>query len=203
MALALAGCAAVKYDLGDLDNPWPGAQPPVACRAGNEALAVGHECVALVRARDWYSDTRLQVGPNQAYCVEALPNQQWFDAGRVNTPPRGEPGSFLMNLYASGKRYPQAGWFSLIVGVVDTSRPTEKRLGHEVLVDDPQLESASLEQLDRCGTLGNVFRPQTSGFLVLYPNDAVLDGAAREHFYKNNAGQIWVTVTRMADRVGP
>jgi hypothetical protein len=196
----LAGCAATSYDQLAYDNPHP-QSTELPCRS-DEPLKVGGKCLVLVRASDWYSDTRISARPGSTFCIDVAPDQRWFDASRINSPPRGDRGSALMNLYAHYKRYVAADWFSLIVGIVQspTDRGGERRT---VSIDDAQLEAASLEELKRCGTNGNVFMAQTPGVLVLYPNDAAEpDPVRKDVFYKNNAGQIWVTITRLPDSAG-
>jgi hypothetical protein len=198
-ALALAACAEIKYEHVPYDNPppWGTAAPGPSCRTIGGQLASGAVCVALVRARDWYADTGLTVHPGEAYCVQVPPGQQWFDASSINSPPRGEEGSALVNLFASLKRYPKAGWFSLIVAVVDPSPAnSERRPVSAVLDSDRQVEAASLEELRRCGADGNLFRPAAQGRMVFYANDAAVEGPDPEKFYRNNSGQIWVSIVR-------
>lgn len=191
--LALAGCAAMKYEPVPYDSVQPVAMPR-ACRGA--ALAGDAACTALVRADQWYSDTGLDVQPGERYCIRIPPGQRWFDAARINIPPFGEDGSALMNIYSKQRRDPDARWFSLIAAVVRKDEAGKKPLGDE----REQLQRASLDRPSDCHPAlgGRQFVANAAGALVLYPNDAIAATSYdRKHFYRNNSGQVWVTITRL------
>jgi hypothetical protein len=183
----------MKHEAISHDNAMPAS---VSAPCSVAPLAVGASCVALVRASQWYSDTGLKVAPGQAYCLRVPPHQSWFDAGRVNVAPQGEPGSGIMNVYSSRKRAPEAGWFALIAAVV-------RHDPEPMSVASEQLDSVDVSGLERpCGPGGDGRRwePPVAGAMAFYPNDAIADSYDKAFFYRNNSGQIWVVITRLPDR---
>lgn len=156
----------------------------VACSAGPPApepacparLDGGQRCTATVQADQWQNRTGLQVRRGEAYCVQAPAGQAWFDMGRPNTPPHGEPGNWLMQRFNGLKRHADSDWFSLMAAVDPAdpaSPPTHQDLGRAPL-----------------------FRATQAGALVLYANDAVSPVIDPLLFYRNNSGRIQVTVQR-------
>jgi len=176
LAAGLAGCASLAYTPVPVDSAAP-ADSGVPCAAG---LQPGQRCTALVRAAQWQTPTGLQVGLGEseaeAYCVQVPPGQVWFDQDRRNTPPHGEQGSWLMQLGSGLKRHHGIAWFSLVAAVQPAG--AAKKPDHQDISRDP------------------VVRPRQAGALVLYPNDAVGQPDDPTWFYRNNRGQIWVTLQR-------
>jgi hypothetical protein len=204
-ALLFSGCAAVKHSGIPYDNPRPAnfANVP-GCRGA--MLAAGAQCVALVRANQWYSDSHLSTTVGESYCVSVPGVQRWFDLERVNDAPDGEPGSGLMNLYASRKRFRDPsglrpgetewqrarvdGWFALVAAVV--------KPGARDADDREVLQQASMGGPRDCGgDTGKLLKIDKPGDLVFYPNDAALSDNKKQHFYGNNSGQVWVVITKM------
>jgi len=198
--LGLAGCAAVTYespalDAPSLDTPTFVAKPGLIVYDQNppcpETLEEGQSCFAIVRAASWYSDTGVRVKADQAYCFWVRPGQVWFDAGRSNSPPKGEGGSPLMNAFKYLKRDKDADWFDLIAGVVDTQAKT-------VQASD---DIASRRLLEHVNLGRDKAMPLTvrsgGGALVMFPTDAAGATDRRYYFYENNTGQIWARVTRV------
>ncbi len=147
-------------------------------------LAPGQTCLALVDARNWYSDTGIRVAPAQSYCLRIPTQQVWFDAGRPSSPPVGEPGNLLMNLFTWLKRH-DLPWFTLMAGVVGLDQPG--------IPPGPALASQQSQNLAQDRRL----EVNAPGALVLYPNDARGPAGHLTYFYANNSGQIWVQVTRL------
>lgn len=180
-ALALAGCAAVKYTPTAYDSPKP-AGPDQSCLTGK--LDYRNECLALVRAKDVWSDSGVQVTKGEVYRVTVPPGQSWLDAGRVNVPPQGEPGSPMMNLASKYKRH-DTDWFSLIAAVA----------GAGTGFDREERDWVDVGRMARTGCTSVTFEAQADGALAFYPNDAKgqpeLD---RNQYYENNQGQAWVQV---------
>jgi hypothetical protein len=189
----LSGCAAIKYELISYDSPKPDLPGIRGCLADPaRRLAPGDECLALVRADQYWSDTGVIVQKGAAYRVTVPPGQAWFDSARINEPPFGEPGSRLMNVYARYLRKTGGAWFSLI-GEVVTQDPTVKE-GDRV-VDIGAAASPN------CASV--VFTAGADGPLALYPNDAKGPDTHPTLHYENNSGQIWVRVRWLKDRTGP
>lgn len=173
LALALAGCTAIRYESLAVDSAAPeGAESLKRCPP---KLDDGTECTARIHADQWATPTGIHVLAGQAYCITVLPNQVWFDADRRNTPPDGEKGSWIMNVVP--KRHPKAGYFSLMVDV-DTGSSTKRADTAEPVAKLPD---------GRYTTAG-------AGSLVLYPNDAIGPVDDPAYYYKNNAGYIWVRI---------
>jgi len=173
----IAGCTAISYNSLTVDS----ASPPEAgknmrkCPAKLEKEA---ECTARIYADQWTSPTGIQVGAvNEAYCIAVLPNQVWFDADRRNTPPLGERGSWLMNVFE--KRHPKSGYFALMVAVLP--EPADRATEDAQPVAD---------------LLRGRYTPNFKGSLVLYPNDAIGSPGDSDYYYKNNSGHIWVSIRR-------
>jgi len=174
LAAGLTGCASLAYTPVPVDSAAPSdLAPPCAT-----PLAPGQRCTALVRADQWASPSGLQVGPHEAYCVQVPPGQVWFDADRRNTPPHGEQGSWIMRLGSGLKRHREIAWFSLVAAVQPEAAVPAVPTLHQDISRDP------------------VLRTHDAGALVFYPNDAVGQPGDPTWFYKNNRGQIWVTVQR-------
>lgn len=169
LALTLAGCQSISYEPVKLDSSAPIDLKPCA-----RTLSVDQSCTALVQAERWISPTGIHAEAGETYCVSVPPNQVWFDAGRRNTPPHGEEGNWLMNLAL--KRHKDYGFFNLIVNTksLDTGRP-----GKEQDVSK-----------------GAPYKVTMVGELVLYPNDALGPDNDPAFYYKNNAGQVWVTISQ-------
>lgn len=180
----LGGCAQVSYDRVPLDSPMPFEAKDLAACQG--ILTEGASCVALVRADQWSSDTGLDVAKGEYYRITVPPGQFWFDADRLNLPPKGEKGSWLMNRVAHLKRQSNSDWFSLIAVVREASGVATCKafdLGSESF---------------RHGQIAI----EDAGKLALYPNDAESTIAVRDYFYRNNHGQVWTVITR-CDRTCP
>jgi hypothetical protein len=206
---ALAGCAAIRYEPIPYDSAKPDEAIPGCLKEAG--LREGHECLALVRAAQWWSDTGVKVEAGQVLRITVPPGQVWFDADRVNHPPFGEKGSGLMNFYARFKRHPAYHdvppheqrrleahvdkgnprlWFSLIAAVIEdktgTEHPTNVDVGHVIVqakLQNPQAECSSVD-----------FTAPARGSLTLYPNDARGPDSHPTLFYENNRGQVWVRV---------
>ena len=73
-------------------------------------LGKGESDVAVVRAREYWNRTGIEVGYLEAYAFEATGS--WDDWGRT-TDADGGAGSFLQDLLVAGKRCQQAQWFQL------------------------------------------------------------------------------------------
>ena len=183
-AATLSGCAAVRYEPTSYDSPKPiGAGVP-GCLSKDALAAPGDECLALVRADQWWSDTGVTVKKRAAYRLTVPPHQVWFDKGIVNKPPYGDPGSRLMNLFESYKRHEGGLWFSLIAAVVEPGSGLDRREYQSV-----DIGAASKKECDSV-----IFVAQEDGALSLYPNDAKGPASHPTFFYENNSGQIWVRV---------
>ncbi len=181
-SLLAAGCSNVPHK--PANNA--AAKSPLCASVLNE----GASCFALVRAKNWYSDTGIRVKPGQTYCFRIEPGQKWFDAGRPNTPPEGEPGSMLMNLFAHLKRERDVPWFGLMAGVAD--------FGMEGIQASSAIDSRKLVgKAVYLAAPGAVLVAQGPGGLVMYPNDARGTTERTLAFYDNNSGEIWAGITRM------
>jgi hypothetical protein len=189
--LALAGCASVVYEPVMVDSPMPaGFDKLPACGAG---LEPGKSCLVLVRAGNWHSDTGISVEPGQVYRFDVPLGQVWFDKGRRNSPPHGEPGNFVMNMRAWAKRHCEP-WFTLMAGIAPAADsapgPSGAMPPAKAILHSDVLQSESLAK--NCALVA-----RAAGVLVLYPNDARGPTGRPDHFYANNSGQIWVKVTRL------
>lgn len=186
---ALAGCAAVSYTPISHDSPKPsGAEP--GCLTAD--FAPGVECLALVRASEWWSDTGVKVQEGMVYRVTVPAGQSWMDAARVNEAPHGEPGSATMNLAARYKRHDTA-WFSLIAAVA----------GPGMGVDRTELDWVDVGLVVGRGCPSVTFRARHAGTLTLYPNDARGPETHPTLFYDNNKGQVWVRVKWLEKAADP
>ncbi len=197
--VALAGCGSIGYTPVLVDSPLPAVFREA--RPGNApcgpTLVPGQSCVTLVRAEDWYSDTRIRVEAKQTYCFHVPAGQVWFDAERRNSPPRGEPGSLFMNALKRAKRQ-DAPWFTLMAGVAPDPVPTLRPVAW---AGPPSREfTASLEASTPHNVAADPLKPLVvakNGVLVLYPNDAWGPTGRPGYFYENNSGQIWVQVSHV------
>lgn len=171
LAAGLTACASLSYTAVPVDSAPPTDLAPCPAR-----LEAGQRCTAVVLAAQWRSETGVQVRPGEAYCLRVPPDQVWFDQTRRNTPPHGERGNWLMQLFNGLKRHPDIAWFSL-VAAVHTPDPAG---------------AATHQDLSRMPLV----QVSQAGALVLYPNDAVGQSEDPTWFYRNNVGQIWVTVQR-------
>lgn len=176
LVLALTGCGTPRYSEVPVDSSSSHVDASKRCP---EALLLGQNCWARVEANKWVSLTGISVKEaGEIYCISVPPNQVWFDAGRRNTPPDGEKGSWIMNL--ATKRHPEVGFFALMVAVKSTDNTTGQTAR---LVKEP---------------LNFQYVAKELGELVFYPNDAANPVGDPAYYYKNNYGYIWVTITRCA-----
>src|SRR6185369_10869861 len=173
LATTIVGCASVSYKPVKSDSPRPQTNMP-ACSG---SLVVGQRCLARVQADQLYTSTGLNVKARQTYKVEVPPEQVWYDADRRNVPPKGEPGSFIMNMFKSLKRHRNSDWFTLMAAVTNPCIPC--------------MEHSLSDIYDLSAT--PVIQVQHDGVLAMYPNDAL-----PRRFYNNNSGQIWVFIERQA-----
>lgn len=81
-----------------------------------------------------------------------------------------------MRLFSALQRHPEVGWFGLVAAVQPLGDAVPA--SHHVLSRPPLIQ---------------VFN---DGELVLYPNNAVGQPNGPARCYRNNQGQIWVTVQR-------
>ena len=190
LCFALSGCVALSYDTLAFDSPRPATDAPPCLTHSLDKVS---ECLALVRANQWYSPTGVQVVAGQTYRVVAPPGQQWFDASRRNTPLCGEDGSWIMNLYKTKKRAVDSKWFS-VVGVV-LQPEVIQGVERTQLSSKPQGICATESAHPHWGT----FQADASGELALFPNDAMGSAERPAFFYDNNAGQVWVLISRCAN----
>lgn len=91
------------------DRFSPHSTPPTPRR-----LDVGETVRIQISARQQENYTGVLVQPGDVHTVTACPGQTWYDGGRPSHPPDGDPGTWLMNLFARTKRAPKALWFALI-----------------------------------------------------------------------------------------
>lgn len=187
VAATLTGCAAVRYEPTSYDSPKPVAAGVPGCLSKDALAAPGDECLALVRADQWWSDTGVTVKKQAAYRLTVPPHQVWFDKGIVNKPPYGDPGSRLMNLFERYKRHEGGLWFSLIAAVVEPGSGLDRREYQRV-----DIGAANKKKCEECDSV--IFVAQEDGALSLYPNDAKGPASHPTFFYENNSGQIWVRV---------
>jgi hypothetical protein len=180
VSLGLAGCASKSelYSVRPLDAPVCMYKPGKALLT----LDTGQSCYAHVIAKERISLTPVRVDACETYEISVPPGQVWDDKGRINRPPHGEDGSFLMNLFKRYKRIQGAQWFALMGTAVDIELPK---------TSVPHFN----QDLSVCPKLA-IERPGQLGF---YPNDAIAPWGDGNTFYDNNGGEIWVKVTRTAD----
>ena len=189
----LTGCAAVRYEPTSYDSPKPVEAGVPGCLSAGALAAPGDECLALVRADQWWSDTGVTVKKQAAYRLTVPPHQVWFDKGIVNKPPYGDPGSRLMNLFESYKRHEGGLWFSLIAAVVERGPGLDRREYQSV-----DIGAAIKKECEECDSV--IFVAKEDGALSLYPNDAKGPASHPTFFYENNSGQIWVRVRWLTDK---
>lgn len=174
LLLSITGCASISYKPVMLDSSEPSELVNLRpCSTKGDT----NKCKALVQADKWVSPTGIAVHVGDTYCIDVPPDQWWFDADRRNAPPHGEKGNWIMRL--SQKRNADAGFFALIVNVQSEDGTVEEKAGQ--LVSSPRAYR---------------YTSKSAGKLVLYPNDAKGPPSNPAHWYKNNSGQIWVTVAR-------
>lgn len=188
VAATLTGCAAVRYEPTSYDSPKPVGAGVPGCLSAGALAAPGDECLALVRADQWWSDTGVTVKKQAAYRLTVPPHQVWFDKGRVNVPPNGECGNGIMTLFEHYKRQEGGLWFSLIAAVVEPGSGLDRREYQRV-----DIGAASKKECKECDSVV-IFVAQEDGALSLYPNDAKGPASHPTFFYENNSGQIWVRV---------
>jgi len=193
VAATLTGCAAVRYEPTSYDSPKPVEAGVPGCLSAGALAAPGDECLALVRADQWWSDTGVTVKKQAAYRLTVPPHQVWFDKGIVNKPPYGDPGSRLMNLFESYKRHEGGLWFSLIAAVVERGPGLDRREYQSV-----DIGAAIKKECEECDSV--IFVAKEDGALSLYPNDAKGPASHPTFFYENNSGQIWVRVRWLTDK---
>jgi hypothetical protein len=184
--LMSAGCTAIRYQPVHADSQRPLSLTPNCKTSATEAithLPEGGQCMVLVQANQWLSYASLKILPGEAYLVTVPPGQAWFDLNRRSAPPRGDVGNWVMNVLASQKRHPGAHWFALIATAISTDTNTP-------------VELPGRQDISNSG----VFKVRYAGTLAFYPNDAIGPAADPMYYYKNNAGQIWVTVARLRSR---
>jgi hypothetical protein len=180
--IGMAGCVAMKYKTIPYDTAKPArvARLP-GCR--DHAPNPNEPCVALVRAGDWQTRSDVEVDAGQAWCIEVPDGQHWFDASRISSPLDGEPGSAGMNTAAGWKRIEGAPWFALGMGVLT-------KVGEQV-------DTKAVRDWPAARNCQHLFEPSQPGMLVFFPNDAVPPVGGHSVFYGNNAGQVWVELTRL------
>lgn len=193
VAATLTSCAAVRYEPTSYDSPKPVGAGVPGCLSKDALAAPGDECLALVRADQWWSDTGVTVKKQAAYRLTVPPHQVWFDKGIVNKPPYGDPGSRLMNLFESYKRHEGGLWFSLIAAVVERGPGLDRREYQSV-----DIGAAIKKECEECDSV--IFVAKEDGALSLYPNDAKGPASHPTFFYENNSGQIWVRVRWLTDK---
>lgn len=135
--------------------------------------------MVLVQASQWLSYASVKVLPGEVYQVTVPSGQFWFDLNRRSAPPRGDAGNWIMHLLASQKRLPGANWFSLIATTVSTDHGAP-------------IELPGRQDIGKSG----VYTVRYAGSLAFYPNDAVGPATDPMYYYRNNSGQIWLTITR-------
>jgi len=176
LCCALAACTApaTTAETAPADSAAPTATARAdACPA---RLAFAQRCTAEVHARLWQSQTRIQVQPGEAYCLQVPAGQAWLDLHHRHTPPHGDAGNWLMQRVNHWKRHPDSDWFALMAAV--------QPAGATATPSHQDLSRASL------------LRPAQAGALVLYANDAVSPIGNPRWFYENNSGMVQVTVWR-------
>ncbi|MES2685294.1 MAG: hypothetical protein V4706_00650 [Pseudomonadota bacterium] len=190
VSAALSGCAAIRYEPTSYDSPKPPLKDMPGCLSKG-APNPGDECLALVRADQWWSVTGVKVQKDAAYRLTIPPHQVWFDKGRTNTPPYGEVGNSAMKLFDRYKR--QEGlWFSLIAAVVEPGSNLDRK----------ELQSVDIGSAANKDCKSVIFIASEKGDLTLYPNDARGPDGHSTYFYENNSGQIWVQVRQITNTEG-
>ncbi len=114
--------------------------------SGNK-LDIGSSCTTIVKATESENIVGLKIVAGEEYTITSAEKQTWHDASRSNMPPCGEPGSFMMNLFAILKKARKSLWFSLIAEIKDEKKPYD-------LCEAPN------------------FLASGNGELILYANDA-------------------------------
>ncbi|MCV2438711.1 hypothetical protein [Paucibacter sp. DJ2R-2] len=176
-AVILGGCAAIQYEVMTVDSAPPAAAAQTArCSMNSPAEK---PCLALTYADQWTSSTGIVVKDvGEKFCISVLPHQVWFDADRRNTPPYGEKGSWMMNL--AKRRHENEGFFALMVDVRSSDDFAPSNTAKAVKVPE------NFEYV-----------AESTGKLVLYPNDALGPESDPTYYYrKNNSGFVWVSISR-------
>ena len=178
----ITGCASVRYKEFPLDSRLPMTSHIPVCTAAiaNElaSLNINARCFAQVRSEARLSRVPIAIRKNESYRFKMLKNQAWFDlSNRVNSS-EGFHGSKLMNFFRKLKRDEDLDWMALSIALVTTE-----------CGDAPLLQSTALKRD------GTTFEANHDGQLAFFPNDA----EGWDGFYRNNAGMVWVEVTRTAN----
>lgn len=194
IGLNLAGCVSISIDPVHMDSLSP-TVPGVPICAAVEGKPIGlkpnQSCLALARAKDWWSVSNVIVGEKQHYAISIPAGQFWWDEKRRSDPALGDKGSTLMNLFAHKKRLTEDHWFVLVATVVDcgdAGKTTAPLLRHY----DAKELCAETMQKAKAVKNGVELTTVAPGRLALFANDA-------PGFYWNNAGQVWVVIKRMVD----
>ena len=200
----LTGCASTRYSPIEADSPAPldgslslckAAANPLAegtatlTGAEPSTLAKGASCIFPVRADQKFTVTPLVINRDDTYRITVPRNQVWYDGSRRNVPPRGDPGSWLMNRFKHWKRHTCSEWFALIAANV---RPVKSSTSqHEF----PQYEHHEPQEYKDVSDKEPEFKVTRPGWLAFYPNDAIMP-LPGDFFYSNNSGQVWVQIER-------
>lgn len=184
--LQLAGCTATKYEPQYLDSPTPNfAVTPICARVDGQLMHLDLEgrkdCMALVRASDWLTRTPLIAREGEYYAFTVGAGQFWYDATERIESSKGSRGEGIKNVAQDWKRCKNSDWFALIATTVSAD-------------DDKQTDEFQAQDVG----VENVMHIKHAGQLAMYPNDAHGLSIVPEMFYKNNHGQIWVHVQRLA-----
>ncbi len=96
-------------------------------KVDGKKLAVNTACTTIIKAAESENMIGLAIDAGEEYMI-TVPRiqsgmQTWYDASRCNTPPCGEKGSFLMNLFAVLKKAKKSLWFSLIAEIKGENKP--------------------------------------------------------------------------------
>lgn len=194
----MQGCISSRYEPVAFDSPVPLHNINVkVCQTDISGdpleLQVGQSCLALVIANKWLSPSNIQVTENQRYTIAVTDNQFWFDKDRRNTPNHGDEGNWAMNIFNVFKRE-QGLWFALTGATVECIE--RKEINRRCYYSSEKILEKHRLQNDM-GMFNGEVTINASGYLAFYPNDAVVFGW--RGFYKNNHGQVWLHITRMAD----
>lgn len=140
-------------------------------------LDEGRSCIATVDSRESRNYIGLSVKSGEKYTFSVPGRQLWFDKGRVNVAPCGEPGSLIMKIFGVLKQSRGHDYFVLLGGLE----------GEDVVFDlCPQPPHTATEIKIPVKPQNNEEIPR---LLYLYANDAY-------GFYGNNCGTIEVHITR-------
>lgn len=176
----LSGCVSIRYSPIYADSPAPPSGPHSVCKGPLDedtfTLQIGASCMFPIRADEKLTRTPIALEPGHTYRVSVPPNQMWYDDDRPSTPPHGDRGSVLMNLFSKWKRQRNSLWFALIAANVGRAPKSTDEYEARDVSEDPVLSFC------------------VPGRLAFYPNDAIAP-SGRE-YYANNRGQIWVRIER-------